>query len=169
MTSQSAWRLVYTKPRQEVEANKQLERQGYDVYLPMLSKQVRKNGKVIYSKTPLFPRYMFIHLTAGLDNWGPIRSTRGVSSLVSFGGKPANIPNSFIAKIQEREMDDGLHYEEIPKLTKGDKVHIKDGPFSGYEAIFHARSGKDRVFILLGVIGKAINIKMPIASVSQED
>lgn len=139
------------------------------MYLPMLCKQIRRHGTIVISKTPLFPRYLFVNLTDGLDDWGPIRSTRSVSCLVSFGGKPAHVPNRLITNIRKKEMEDGFLHEEIPELSQGDKVHICDGPFSGYEAIFQAKSGKDRVLLLMDAIGKATNIEISIDSITQED
>ncbi|MCP3669568.1 MAG: transcription/translation regulatory transformer protein RfaH [Gammaproteobacteria bacterium] len=165
MTEQSAWRLVYTKPRQEIEASKQLERQGYTIYLPMLRKRIRQCGEMVSSQVPLFPRYLFIHLTEGLDDWGPIRSTRGVSGLVRFGMKLAHVPDGFIADIREREMEDGFCCEATPRFKQGDKVRITDGPFSDYEAVFQAPHGENRVLILLDLIGKATRVEMAVESI----
>ena len=118
MTMQSAWRLVHTKPRQEREARKQLERQGYVVYLPMLQGSRHQRGKVINTATPLFPRYLFIHLTAGVDDWAPIRSTLGVSSLVRFGMEPARVPSRLITDIKAREGADGYHHKKEPEFQR---------------------------------------------------
>ncbi len=164
----SAWHLIHTKPRQEIEAKRQLERQGYTVYLPLLLKAKSKDGKQISAQLPFFPRYLFIHLTSGIDDWGPIRSTRGVSNLVRFGANVACIPEELIREIQARAGDDGYHHEDPQKLNQGDKINIIDGPLSGYEAIFQARHGKDRALILLDIIGKASKTEVPLASVVKD-
>ena len=77
-----AWYLVYTKPQQERVANDNLQRQGYETYLPMLRKRVKRGKTYHHRLDPLFPRYLFIHLSDQLDDWGPIRSTIGVTHLV---------------------------------------------------------------------------------------
>ncbi len=168
MAGMSAWHLVHTKPRQELTAVENLQRQGYTVYLPMLNRRKYKSGKQIDTYGPLFPRYLFIHLTAGLDDWGPIRSTIGVSELVRFGSEPIQVPDDLITSIRAREGEDGYHHETAPKLTHGDKIHITDGPFSGYEAIFQAQRSEERVLILLDVVGKATKTEVPLSSVSKD-
>ena len=167
--NQSAWHLIHTKPQQEQEAKRQLEQQGYTVYLPMLLKTKLKEGKQSNVQLPLFPRYLFIHLTSGVDDWGPIRSTRGVSNLVRFGVKVARIPEELIIEIQARAGKDGYHHEDSPEFKRGDKISIIDGPFSGYEAIFQVHQGKDRALILLDIIGKASKTEVPLASVIKDD
>ncbi len=81
------WYLVHTKPRQEACALQNLERQGYDCYLPLLASEKLIKGAVTKLAEPLFPRYLFIRLDTGdsAKSWSPIRSTRGVSKLVGFG------------------------------------------------------------------------------------
>src|SRR4051812_8030711 len=81
------WYLVHTKPRQERVALENLERQGFQCYLPTLPSERLRQGLLALSLEPLFPRYLFIRLGEGgsARSWMPIRSTRGVSRLVSFG------------------------------------------------------------------------------------
>ncbi|MDR3087329.1 MAG: transcriptional activator RfaH, partial [Azoarcus sp.] len=99
------WYLVHTKPRLEKTALENLERQGYECYLPMLPTEKLRRGKLTVSDTPLFPRYLFIRL--GMDNpdkgWGPIRSTIGVSRLVVFGSHPAKADDALIALLKSHE------------------------------------------------------------------
>jgi hypothetical protein len=82
-----AWYVVYTKPRQEDIALINLERQGYQCYLPkMRIERIRRKKAVVLSE-PMFPRYLFIRLDSSEQgkSWSPIRSTLGVARLVRFG------------------------------------------------------------------------------------
>ncbi len=166
MNNQSVWRLVYTKPRQEIEAQRQLERQGYTTYLPILCQHSGRRHEI---HSPLFPRYLFIHLTAGVDDWGPIRSTRGVSGLVQFGTETASVPDELIAEIRGRAAEDGFHHEEKMEFKRGDSVRISEGPFSGYEALFQASRGEDRVLVLLDVIGQTTKVEVPAESITRNN
>ena len=87
-----AWYLLYSKPRQEGVAVENLKRQGYETYLPLIRTRRRRQGQYVSLVEPMFPRYLFIHLSDQTDNWGPIRSTLGVSGLVRFGDLPAQVP-----------------------------------------------------------------------------
>ena len=94
----AAWYLLQTKPRHEDIALVNLERQGYRCYLPRTKAEKLRRGKTCLIHTPLFARYLFIHLDSSLagKGWGEIRSTKGVSKLVSFGQSPAIAADSSI-------------------------------------------------------------------------
>jgi transcriptional antiterminator RfaH len=152
-----------------MEAQRQLERQGYTTYLPILCQHKRRNGRRLETHSPLFPRYLFIHLTAGIDDWGPIRSTRGVSGLVQFGSEAASVPDELIAEIRVRAEEDGYHHEDRMEFKRGDSVRISDGPFSGYEALFQSSRGEDRALVLLDVIGQTTRVEVPSESISNNN
>lgn len=162
MDNQPAWHLIHTKPRQERTALEQLERQGYTTYLP----QIRRPGRASNSIAPLFPRYLFIRLIAGLDDWAPIRSTRGVSSLVRVGMSPATISDQLVAAIRQRADADGLHSLPANKVAKGDRVRLVSGPFADYEAIFSEQRAENRAIILLNLIGQQNRIEVPANSIA---
>lgn len=156
------WYAVYTKPRQEKVAHANLERQGYNTYLPLVHQRRRRKGKVCDLVEPLFPRYLFINLRKGEDNWGPIRSTLGAVSLVQFGHQAAVVPDALITYLKSGEGDDGVHQLPEPDLQKGARVRVIDGPLGGYEAVFIEKSSKKRVLVLLKLLGNEsrVNVKL---------
>ena len=118
------WYLIYTKPNQEEVAKQNLERQAYDVYLPKSLTRRKKRGKVKRLIDVMFPRYLFIRLDDTSEDWGPIRSTIGVSKLVHFGLSPAKIPNDLIGALKERENSEGIHDLLNRTFKKGEKVIV---------------------------------------------
>ena len=56
------WHLLQTKPNAHFIACENLRRQGFDVFLPLIIKTTKKNGKFLTAKVPLFPGYLFGHL-----------------------------------------------------------------------------------------------------------
>ena len=155
-----SWYLIYCKPQQEGVAKDNLERQSYSVYLPLVSVRRRRKGKTVRIVDPLFPRYLFINLSDHTDDWGPIRSTIGVSSLVRFGQVPAQIPVSLIEGLREREDSDGI--QELPEqgFKIGDKVRIAEGVMEGFEAIFQCRKSNERVILLLKIAENTAKIEI---------
>ena len=147
------WYLVYTKPRGENIALTNLERQGYETYLPLMRQRRRRRNKLTAVIEPMFPRYLFIKLAAGIDNWAPIRSTIGVANMVRFGQLAAKVPGGLIEDLRSREDESGIQKLPDLSLKKGDKVLIAEGPLAGYEAIYHSRTSKERVTVLLEMIG----------------
>jgi transcriptional antiterminator RfaH len=148
------WYLVYTKPRQERVARTHLDRQGYETYLPFVRQPRRRRGRRVAEVAPMFPRYLFVHLDERRDNWAPIRSTVGVASLVRFGQQPARVPDDLVAFLHSREDEHGVQIVAKDDLSPGSRVRVTDGALMGYEGIFLARSGQERVAVLLEIMGK---------------
>ena len=77
------WYLVQARPRQAELAVEHLERQGYCVFHPRLHVEQLRRGRPVVVEQALFPDYLFIRLQAGVDNFGPVRSTRGARQIRS--------------------------------------------------------------------------------------
>ncbi len=152
------WYLVYTKPRQERIAKTNLERQGFITYLPLMRQGRRRTGRRVSLIEPLFPRYLFIALDVERDNWAPIRSTFGVTSLVRFGLEPAVVPAGLVDALRRRDDPEGVQSFRFAGFKPGDKVRIGDGPMTGFEGIFLARTSRERVTILLDLVGRGTRV-----------
>jgi transcriptional antiterminator RfaH len=138
--------LIKTKPQQEAIATQNLANQGFNVFLP---KAIIKN-----KTTPLFPGYLFIQLDDKIQNWTPIRSTKGVSNFVRFGLSFAKVPNQIINLIRIQQQQTIEKLINICSHQKGDHLEIQTGAFKGQQAIFQNYSAKDRVIVLLKLIGQ---------------
>lgn len=158
------WYLVFTKPRQENCALQNLEQQGYQCYLPMLRAERLRQGSIEVGSEPLFPRYLFIRLGEGLSakSWSPIRSTRGVSRLVTFGADPAKVDDALVDHLKSREAR--LTLEPQPLFSSGERVRITDGALSGIEGIFQTSDGERRAMILIELLSKPSVIRISPAS-----
>jgi transcriptional antiterminator RfaH len=157
------WYLVYCKPRGEDLAKANLERQGFETYLPRVRQPRRRGGRRIIRIEPLFPRYLFIHLDTETDNWAPIRSTLGVTSLVRFGMEPAVVPDDLIGFIQARDDATGVQDLPVEEPQRGDRVRITEGPMMGYEGIFVAKTSSERVLVLLDIVGHKSRVNVEAA------
>jgi transcriptional antiterminator RfaH len=155
------WYLIYSKPRQERLAQEQLNRQGYETYLPVIRSRHHRQGRYEISVEPLFSRYLFIRLNKLTDNWGPIRSTVGVSTIVRFGIHPTAVPDELVKYIQSNDDDKGIQNTIVHKICRGNKVRIVEGLMSGYNGIYIGRSGKERAIVLLELIGNFTRIEIP--------
>ncbi len=162
--SAPAWYLVYAKPRQERLALENLCRQGYTAYLPLIGN--RRRGE---RAEPMFPRYLFVRLTAAVDNFAPIRSTFGVSRLVKFGDRYAILPDDFVTALTERADSDGVIESPAQELMSGERVVISAGALAGYEAIFSAGLGKQRIAVLLEIAGRTLRVDTAKDSVRRID
>jgi transcriptional antiterminator RfaH len=159
---QSNWFAVVTKPRQEQIALKNLQRQGYECFLPMAEnpyqRRSKKQQRII---EPLFPRYLFLKAIAQHQNLAPVRSTKGVISMVRFGTELAVVPNNIINSLKQRiKPETGLIKIEPIKIKAGDKVRIFDGPLAGISGIVQEENSNNRAFILLELLGRATKVEV---------
>ena len=150
-----AWYLVHSKPQREQVATTQLERQGFEVFLPRMRVQARRRGRYLERVEAMFPRYLFTRLDVETQDWSPIRSTLGVSALVRFGLNPAIVPESLVEDLRTRADEDGIVADLVPPdLEPGRAVRVTEGLLEGYHGIVKAKNGRERVDILLDLVGR---------------
>jgi transcriptional antiterminator RfaH len=154
------WYLIHTKPRQEKCALQNLERQGYECYLPIFPAEKLRQGALTIVDEPLFPRYLFIRLDTGETgkSWGPIRSTKGVSRLVTFGVEPAKVNDRLIEVLHAQ----ASALEERPQklFAPGECVMVTDGAFAGIEAVYQMSQGENRAMVLIEVLSKSVRMSV---------
>ena len=150
------WYAVSCKPRQEAVAEENLQRQGFNVYLPRIQVRRRRRGQWLDIVEALFPRYLFILIDPVQRSTAPVRSTRGVVGLVRFGGKPAEVPANVISELMRREdSTSGLHLDSRVQFCAGDSIKLVEGPLAGMEGVFNQEDGERRVIVLLELLGQA--------------
>lgn len=153
------WYVIHTKPRQEQRALDNLQQQGYSCFLPLLARQKLCRGALTVVPEPLFARYLFIQLEAGQmgQSWAPIRSTKGVSRLVTFGTEPAKVSDELIDTLRAHSSAPG---PVQPLFAPGERVQIKDGPFAGLDAIYQLDDGERRAMVLIELLHKPSRITL---------
>ena len=143
------WYAVHSKPKQEHRALENLQNQGFEAWLPMLALEKLRRGRLAQVVEPMFSRYLFIRLDTEHSNWSPIRSTIGVSRLVSFGNRPAPIADALIQALRQLP-------ERPPErlFQVGQDVTFIDGPLKGLQGVYQADSGEARAMILVELMSK---------------
>jgi transcriptional antiterminator RfaH len=162
------WYLIHSKPGAEAEAQRHLQRQQYQTYLPRLVQRLRRRGRVRLQVGALFPRYLFLRLEEGRQCLTPVRSTSGVASVVRIGARFATVPDEIIDELRSREdPDTGFHSLCLPeRLERGAQVRIDGGAFSGLEGVFERAEGAERVVVLLTLLGEERPVQLPAELVS---
>jgi len=160
----SNWYLIHTKIRQESVALENLDLQGFECFLPLIRAEKLRFGALQIVQEALFPRYLFIRLDTGLESqsWSAIRSTTGVSRLVTFGQIPAKIDDDLVTALRSQSQSTQLvlrHFEP------GAPVVVTEGPFVGVEAIYHMADAQGRVMVLLDILSKRVKLSVPPTSI----
>lgn len=121
---------------------------GIEVLAPKLKLRKFKEGKFVHVVEPMFPGYIFVRFHP-VDEFRMVKYARGVKTIVQFGGRIIPLQDEVIEFIRTK-LENGVASVEKPKIGKGEKVLIKDGPFKGFSGIFEDElDGKERVAILL--------------------
>jgi len=164
------WLLVYTKAQEEQRAKKNLANQGFEIFLPMIAIAKMNQSKSITLKA-MFPRYLFVKINTELDKWTRIKSTRGVSHLVIFGQKFAEIPNQVIVYLKSGADENDIFRQKITRqeFQKGDQLVIEKGVFKDKEATFLSRKSKERVRILLRFVNHLITAEIPASDIGEKE
>ena len=144
------WYLIQTRPRQEARALEHLQRQQFECYQPLTNNTARPEA--------LFPGYLFIRMDQMQDNWYPIRSTRGVARIVTFGSQPAPGQDELLVQIRPRLASQ----KPSARFSQGDPVLIRSRSFSEVEAIFLAFDGTERAVILLNLMQRQHRVVLPL-------
>lgn len=153
------WYVVQTQVNGEAKAAQNLQRQGYDIYLPRYLKRRSHARKVDFTAKPLFPRYMFVAIDMAAQRWRSIRSTFGVVRLVCNGDDPAVVPEGVVPALRAREDDKGFVKMEVrPVFALGDKVQVLAGAFMDNVGLFNGMADNDRISILLDMLGRKVRV-----------
>ena len=159
------WYVVSTKPHQEKHAELHIKQCNIECFLPLLKerKTIRRMHKTV--SEPLFPGYLFARFD--LDKHGrAVSYARGVSKIVEFGSGPVELDVIIIDAIKER-LNDGYVTTQSERFKMGQIVYIKDGPLTGFEAVFmREMTDRNRVLLLLNTLGLHAKLTLNIDQVS---
>ena len=159
------WYCVKARPRQEKSAKISLVHEaGLEVFCPLLRfERARKSGRVRVLEA-MFPGYLFARFCYG-EQHRLVGASNGVSTIVSFGGIPAIVPEAIIAELRA-SVDDGEMIEIPTNLFIGEEVQVVEGPFQGIRAIVTAvMPARARVMVLLELLGMEREVEVSETSV----
>jgi transcriptional antiterminator RfaH len=104
---------------------------------------------------PMFPNYIFVRFDPEVVHTTAIKATRGISTLISFGGLPSVVPDSVITQLSQG-------WSSAPPETvapqHGDRVMLRDGAFEGIEAVWYEPDGMKRAMLLLNLMNQQVRV-----------
>ena len=153
VSEKDAWYLVQCKSRQDQRAEENLLHQGHVCARPICHRERVVLARLQSVQESLVPGYLFINLPPNAD-WSPLRSTRGVSRLVIFGGTPSDLVAHF-----QKPVESVLSLS----FTRGDNVKILDGGFADLDAVFLTMDGGERAIRLIDFLSRQRQVSLPLA------
>ena len=145
------WYIVQIKSNSYDLAVRNLERQGFETFLPKNEVTIKKN-KFISKDVLVFPGYGFVGVDLQDSYWTKINSTYGVSKLLTFNNKPCEIPLDLIVTLKNM-YENKANPMINENLKRGEIIKFKNGPFADLIANIESVDKKKRIYVLLEVMG----------------
>jgi transcriptional antiterminator RfaH len=165
------WFAIQTRVGKESYARVQFERQAFEVYLPRILQRCSHAGRISWQERSFFPGYLFLHLAPDEQRWTTIRSTYGAIGVARFGNYYPPVPDTIIHELHARHDDSGLislpSSKSVAPFNHGEKVRVIHGPMSDIEAVFQCMKGRDRVLVLMNLLGRQSKVELPVDLVAQ--
>ena len=142
------WFIAQVKPNSYNSAIQNLERQGFETFLPIMEITQRKKNKFIVKNDYVFPGYMFVCFGLHTLSWTKINSTYGVSKILAFNKKPSEVSSHLILELKRRYQINTNPTDKV-NLQKGDSIKFYAGPFVDLIAKVESVDKNNRIWVLL--------------------
>jgi transcription antitermination factor NusG len=159
----SQWFAAYTRARHEKQVRRQLEERNIRCFLPTYRSPRRWKDRQKELELALFPGYVFVRI--GAAERLRVLQTPSVVRFVSFGGRPAALPEDEIESLRSG-VANGAHVEPHPYLTVGRKVRVKHGPLAGSEGILTRKKDRFRVVLSIDLIMRSVAVEVDAADLA---
>jgi transcriptional antiterminator NusG len=156
------WYAIWTRSRHEQVVREQLERKGYEAFLPTIPKWSRWKDRKKKIDWPLFPGYCFARFDT--RERLPILKCTGVVSIVSFDGEIVPIPDFEIEGIR-RVVQSELQFDPCPFIREGTMVEVTHGPLKGVVGKLLRKGSHARLVLAVDLIGQAVSVEVDAADV----
>ena len=159
------WYLLQTKPNAHVMACENLRRQGFDVFLPLVTKTTKKNGKFLDAEAPLFPGYLFMGTSSDPVPWKSVNGTKGISRAVTLDGVYRSVSAHIIEGLQQRCDEHGF-FKSLYDIDLGDRAKIERGPFSEFVCTVDQIKDDKRAWVLIDLLQQQTKAEVSLDDVS---
>jgi transcriptional antiterminator RfaH len=159
------WCAAQLQPQRDGLALHCLAAAGYQVYAPRLRERRTVHGRAVVRTPLLFPGYLFVLIEL---QWHAARWAPGVVRLVLNNGTPAAVPDGVINMLRKRERDGLIELPRPPKFRPGDRLRVLHGPFAGHIGLYAGMKPRERVEVLLAILGGAQRVTLPMDAVEAQ-
>lgn len=160
------WYLVQVKGSAYSLAERNLTRQGFVCFQPMVKQTKRRSTQFYDVSRPLFPGYMFVQFVPTDMTWRKISNTVGVTRLLCMGNLPLVVPAGLVESVKKNLDADGYFAGSVG-LKEGDRINIQSGPFTDFVAEVESIEADARVSLLLTLMGQNALITLDLSQISR--
>lgn len=156
---EAQWYAVRTRSRHEKLVARQLEKQGIQAFLPVVTKINQWSDRRKQVEEPLFSGYAFVRVNHSSGDRVRVLQTQGVVNFVGVQGSGIPIPDQEIENINTL-LASKVSYEERPYLHVGQRVRVSGGALDGMEGILTAENSDRSVVISIGLIQRSLSVRV---------
>jgi transcriptional antiterminator RfaH len=167
LASGPLWYLAQTQAGKEKLARQHLERQAFEVFLPLSWRTLRHGRSLRTTQTAYFPGYLFVSVDVHVQRWRSIDGTVGVIRLVKTGDRPAPAPQGLVAAMRDMTDRDGVLDLVGPDLAPGATVRVIRGPFADQLAMVDRQDPMGRVRVLLTMMNQSVPVQLDRADLAK--
>ena len=161
------WHVVYTLPRHEKKAARELELQGLEYWLPLHKVRKQWSDRRKWVEEPLFKSYLFVLVTP--RNYFDILNTYGIVRYIYHEGKPAILRDADM-DILRRLLDSTYELEVTPlQLTPGQQVRVEQGPLMGHTGILIKQNSNQSVRVDFEILQRSVVVTVPLKFICPVD
>jgi transcriptional antiterminator RfaH len=135
---------------------------GYRSYYPRLRVRRARFGRRVEVLPALFPGYAFIAIEL---QWHAARWCPCVINLIMDGPVPARVPDSVINEIRSREVRGAVELPRRDGFKPGDQVRVLHGPLAGRLGLYVEMRPKERIEVLLQMLGSLQRVELARAAI----
>ena len=160
----SYWAAAQLQPQRDGLAALCLRQADFEIYAPRLREPRIAHGRKVVRTPLLFPGYLFVWIEL---QWHTARWAPGVVRLVMNGIGPAAVPDGVIADLKARETGGLIDLPRPPKFRPGDRLRVTRGPFAGHVGLYAGMKPRERVEVLLAILGGSQRVTLAADSIEQ--
>jgi transcription antitermination factor NusG len=157
MNNAQPWFALQTKPRNERKIEHLLVQKRYQCFTPTYRQKRRWSDRTVEIDLPLFPTYVFCRFSSSA--LGKIISTSGVSKIVGFGGRPAEVAIEEIEALQLLSQSNFLR-EPWQYLPDGTLVRVETGPLAGVQGAICPYDNKRRLIMSVTLLQRSVAVQL---------
>lgn len=152
------WYACYTRARHEKRVDEQLERRGFETYLPLVTQERQWSDRRKRVEFPMFPGYVFGRFK--LEQLHDVLTVPGVATVIRHNGVPSPIQDEELENVRRfvAALAETGQVPEPRPLEPGQPVRVTCGPFAGVRGVIVERRGRRRVLVGLETIGQGMEI-----------
>lgn len=157
------WLVGLSEPRMELAASKALALSGYNCFQPIYRERVIDGGRTKWRDRLLLGRYLLIEFVFDFaDHYGPLVSTKGLSSLLMADERPLAVRDREVKILRDLVNDKGHVPVKVTanRFTKGDRVYTIKGSFGEITGTYDGVKNGTKVNVLYELFGQLVTVEV---------